>query len=151
MFYLTTHSRYFIYGYMVKDHTDSERRNPLPPLHGLLFPIRSGQSVLRANSEQAVVEHTSHGHRCLHSLVPLSGTGRECMWGDEGAGAPAMACTREYKQSDAGSVAGGGCYGGMKFDMSRGIKPKRKYMCISVKEIGRNLDYTPKGKKGVEF
>ena len=37
MFYLTTHSTHFIYGYMasdiimVKDHSDSERVNPLPP------------------------------------------------------------------------------------------------------------------------
>ena len=42
MFYLTTHSTHFIYGYMasdmVKDHSDSERGNPLPP-HGLLFLI----------------------------------------------------------------------------------------------------------------
>ena len=27
-------------GHMVKDHLDSERRNPLPP-HGLTFPISS--------------------------------------------------------------------------------------------------------------
>ena len=64
MFCLTTHSTHFIYGYMkegnvlfndalntvylrlygfrymVKDHSDSERGNPLPP-HGLLFPIIS--------------------------------------------------------------------------------------------------------------
>ena len=76
MFYLTTHSTHFIYGYMVKifsiyhstdrkegnilfndalntfyirlygvihmvkDHSDSERKNPLPP-HRLLFPISS--------------------------------------------------------------------------------------------------------------
>ena len=26
-------------GYMVKDHSDSKRKNPQPPLHGLLFPI----------------------------------------------------------------------------------------------------------------
>ena len=25
--------------HMVKDHSDSERGNPLPPLYGLLFPI----------------------------------------------------------------------------------------------------------------
>ena len=35
MFYLTTHSTHFIYGYdighMVKDHSDSERGNPMPP------------------------------------------------------------------------------------------------------------------------
>ena len=45
MFYLTTHSTHFIYRYMasdiiimVKDHSDTERGNALPP-HGLLFPI----------------------------------------------------------------------------------------------------------------
>ena len=44
MFYLTTHSTHFIYGYMasdmVKDHSDSEKGNPLQP-HRLLFPINS--------------------------------------------------------------------------------------------------------------
>ena len=43
MFYLTTHSTHFmlrLYGikHMVKDHSDSEIGNPLPP-HRLLFPI----------------------------------------------------------------------------------------------------------------
>ena len=28
-------------GHMVKDHSDSERGNPLPPLHGLLVLIRN--------------------------------------------------------------------------------------------------------------
>ena len=45
MFYLTTHSTHFIYGYMVEDHSDSERGNPLPP-HGLLFPIGSKGSFI---------------------------------------------------------------------------------------------------------
>ena len=40
-----THSTYFIYGYrasdMVKDHSDSRRGNPLPPLHGLIFLFSS--------------------------------------------------------------------------------------------------------------
>ena len=50
MFYLTKHSTHFIYGYMasdimVKDHSDSERGNPLPP-HGLLFPISSKGSFI---------------------------------------------------------------------------------------------------------
>ena len=78
MFYLTTHSTHFIYGYnygvkhgkgreegnvlfndalntfylrlygvrhMVKDHSESERGNPLPP-HGLLFPINSKSSFI---------------------------------------------------------------------------------------------------------
>ena len=46
MFYLTTHSTHFIYGYMasdiimVKDRSDSERGNSMPP-HWLLFPISS--------------------------------------------------------------------------------------------------------------
>ena len=45
MFYLMTHSVHFIlrhYGirHMVKDHSDSERGNPLMP-HGLLFLIYS--------------------------------------------------------------------------------------------------------------
>ena len=40
MFDLTTHSTHFIYGYMVKDHSESERGNPLPS-HWLLFPINS--------------------------------------------------------------------------------------------------------------
>ena len=37
---LTTHSTHFIYGYMVKDYSDSKRGNQLPP-HGLLFLISS--------------------------------------------------------------------------------------------------------------
>ena len=50
MIYLTTHSTQFILwlygvGHMVKDHSDSERRNPLPP-HGLLFPINSKVSFI---------------------------------------------------------------------------------------------------------
>ena len=37
-----------IYGikHMVKDRSDSERRNSLPPLHGLLFPISSKGSFI---------------------------------------------------------------------------------------------------------
>ena len=49
VFYLTTYSTHFIYGYMasdmVKDHSDSERGNLLPP-HGLLFPISSKGSFI---------------------------------------------------------------------------------------------------------
>ena len=36
MLYLMTHTQH---GYMVKDHLDNERGNPLRPLYGLLFPI----------------------------------------------------------------------------------------------------------------
>ena len=62
MFYLTTHSTHFIYGYMasdiimVKDHSDSERENPLPP-HGVFFPIIA-RVLLNASSQiTPVVEH----------------------------------------------------------------------------------------------
>ena len=49
-FYLTTHSTHFILrlygvGHMVKDHSENERGNPLPP-HGLLFPINSKGSFI---------------------------------------------------------------------------------------------------------
>ena len=36
----TFYLRLYGVGHMVKDHSDSERGNPLPP-HGLLFPISS--------------------------------------------------------------------------------------------------------------
>ena len=51
MFYLTTHSTHFIYGYMasdiimVKDHSDSEKGNPLPP-NRLLLSINSKGSFM---------------------------------------------------------------------------------------------------------
>ena len=50
MFYLMTHSTHFILrlygvGHMVKDHSDSEGGNPLPP-HGLLFPINRKGSFI---------------------------------------------------------------------------------------------------------
>ena len=50
MFYLTMQSTHFMYRYvaldiMVKDHSDSERGNHLPP-HGLLFPISSKGSFI---------------------------------------------------------------------------------------------------------
>ena len=50
MFYLTTHSTHFILrlygvGHMVKDHTDSEKGNPLPP-HRLLLSINSKGSFI---------------------------------------------------------------------------------------------------------
>ena len=50
MFYLTTYSTliYNVYGvrYIVKDHSDSERGNSLPPLHRLLFLISSKGSFI---------------------------------------------------------------------------------------------------------
>ena len=37
----TFYLRLYGVGHMVKDHSDSERANPLSPLHGLLFSISS--------------------------------------------------------------------------------------------------------------
>ena len=52
MLYLTMHSTHFIMAiwcqHMVKDYSDNERGNPLPPLHDLLFPI---SSILYASSD----------------------------------------------------------------------------------------------------
>ena len=45
MLYLTTHSTYLIYAYMVNDHSNSERGNLLPP-HELLFSISSKGSFI---------------------------------------------------------------------------------------------------------
>ena len=41
----TFYLRLYGVGHMVKNHSDSERRNPLPP-HGLLFPINSKGSFI---------------------------------------------------------------------------------------------------------
>ena len=50
MFYLMMHSTLYLW-IMVKDHLDSERRNLLlPPLHGLLFPIRLSFTSHRQDS-----------------------------------------------------------------------------------------------------
>ena len=73
MFYLTTHSTHFIYGYMVsdimvKDHSDRERGNPLPPL-GLLF-------LLYASSHRQY--NTYHG-LCYTSRGALSRTRNSSM------------------------------------------------------------------------
>ena len=51
MFYLFNNALNTFYlrlcgvGHMVKDHSDNERENPLPP-HGLLFPISSKGSFI---------------------------------------------------------------------------------------------------------
>ena len=70
MFYLTTHSTHFIYGYMasdmVKDHSDSEKGNPLLP-HGLLFPISSKGSFICHRQD-----NTYHG-LCYTSSGALAG------------------------------------------------------------------------------
>ena len=61
------------------------------------------------------------------------------------------ACTDGYKGVRAvrpESVGGGGWFWGvMEFGMSRRIKPKEKYVRISLKEMCRNLDGPPKSKE----
>ena len=56
VFYLMTHSTHFIYGirHVVKDHSDSEKGNPLPP-HSLLFPINSMGSFICTIHQTAVI------------------------------------------------------------------------------------------------
>ena len=65
MFYLTTHSTHFILRlydvrHMVKDHSDSERENPLPP-HGLLFPISSKDSFICIISQPLIHKSLNTG------------------------------------------------------------------------------------------
>ena len=61
MCYLTTLSTNFILrfygvGHMVKDHSDSERGNSLPP-HGLLFPINIKDSLYAPSHRQDSTYH----------------------------------------------------------------------------------------------
>ena len=72
MFYLR------LYGVklMVKDLSDSERGNPLPP-HGLLFPISSKDSFINASSHRQ--DNAYHG-LCYTSRVALAET-RNCSMG----------------------------------------------------------------------
>ena len=63
-----------LYGdrHMVKDHSDSERGNPLLLFRGLLFSMsRSGQVRSGAHSEQVVVANACHGYRYWPSPVSL--------------------------------------------------------------------------------
>ena len=79
MFYLTMHSTHFIYGYngvghMVKDHSDSERGNPLPP-HGLLFPTNSKVLLYAPSHRQDSTYHSL----CYTSRGALAGTRNSSM------------------------------------------------------------------------
>ena len=60
-----------LYGvrHMVKDHSDSDRGNPLPP-HGLLFPISCKGSLYASSHRQ---DNTYHG-LCYTSRGSLAGT-----------------------------------------------------------------------------
>ena len=55
---------------MVKDHSDSERGNPLPPLYGLLFSI-SSKGVFYMHHPTDRITHTN---LCYTSREALAGT-----------------------------------------------------------------------------
>ena len=79
MFHLTTHSTHFILtlyrvGHMVKDHSDSERGNPIPP-HRLLFPINS-KFVFNAPSYR---QGSIYNGLCYTSCGALAGTRNSSM------------------------------------------------------------------------
>ena len=79
MFDLTTHSTHFILrfygvGHMVKDHSDSERENPLPP-HGYSFRL-TARVLLYATSHRQ--DSTYHG-LCYTSCGALPGTRNSSM------------------------------------------------------------------------
>ena len=42
---------------MVKDHSDSEKENPLPPLHRLLFPISKQMFFICTHTDR--IAHTT--------------------------------------------------------------------------------------------
>ena len=75
MFYLTTHSTHFILrlygiGHMVKDHSNSERGNPLPPL-GLSFRL-TARVLLYAPSYRR--QDSTYHDLCYTSCGALAGT-----------------------------------------------------------------------------
>ena len=56
LFNNTFYLRLYGVGHMVKDHSNSEKGNPLPP-HGLLFPFNSKGSFICTIPQRPVVEH----------------------------------------------------------------------------------------------
>ena len=69
----TFYLRLYGVGHMAKDHSDSERGNPLPP-HGLLFPISSKGSFISSHRQ----DKTYHG-LCYTSRRALAGTRNSSM------------------------------------------------------------------------
>ena len=78
MIYLTTHSTHFIYGYMasdmVKDHSDSDKGNPLPP-HRLLLSINSKGYFICTIPHTTVFVTPVVEHWLERGLGPGSGLG----------------------------------------------------------------------------
>ena len=56
MFYLMMHSSDFIYNYMVKDHSDSERGNPLCHYMGLPFQLAARDLLVLLTRSKMVME-----------------------------------------------------------------------------------------------
>ena len=76
----------------------------------------------------------------------LSGTGKK----KGGVSKGGTACTGGYKGVQTvrpESVAGGGCLRCYEIGMSRRIKPKEKYVHISMKKVWHNLDGPSKNKE----
>ena len=61
----------FYVGHMVKDHSDSDKENTLPPLHGLLFPISSKVCFIYAPSHR---QDSAYYGICYTSRAALAGT-----------------------------------------------------------------------------
>ena len=59
MFYLTSHSTHFIFGYMAAVNRYSERGNPFPPL-GLLSPIMHHPTDRIAHTTACVILVAEH-------------------------------------------------------------------------------------------
>ena len=83
----------------------------------------------RAHSEQVVVAHACHGHRYQPLPVPLSVTGKK---GEEGVSEDRLHWRIQGSTSSPTGVLR--------------IKPKEKYVHISMKEIWCNLDSLLKNK-----
>ena len=71
--------RLYAIRHMVKDHSDSERGNLLPPLHGLLFPISSKHSFICIIPQTGYTYHslcyTSRG-----ALAGMRNTAARCLY-----------------------------------------------------------------------
>ena len=61
---------------MVQDHSDSEKGNPLPPLHGLLFPRLAARVLLYAASYRQ--DNTYH-RLCYTSIGAFAETRNSSM------------------------------------------------------------------------
>ena len=64
----TLYLRLYGVSYMVKDRSDSERGNPLPP-HGLLFPINNKGSFIPPSHRQDSTYHDDFWYTSRGALV----------------------------------------------------------------------------------